>query len=151
MEGSAAQQAAGLSQLRGGVLVQGRRTRAARCRALPPAELTAAALPAREPPIRHRISVPTSWLELELREGRNRQVRRMTAAVGLPTLRLIRVAIDLLDGMPPLNLAGLAPGEWRHVSDAESERLERILKPGPKRGAPGIQPSPSRSSRTVCN
>ncbi|MCQ4308140.1 pseudouridine synthase [Pseudomonas stutzeri] len=64
----------------------------------------------RNPPVRFRKSVPTSWLELVIREGRNRQVRRMTAAVGLPTLRLVRVRIG------PWGLDGLQPGEWREVS-----------------------------------
>jgi len=64
---------------------------------------------------------------LGLREGRNRQVRRMTAAVGLPTLRLLRVAIDLMDGGPPLSLEGLAPGQWRLLSSAEQQRLTRLL------------------------
>lgn len=63
----------------------------------------------RQPPVRFRKSVPTAWLELTIREGRNRQVRRMTAAVGLPTLRLVRVRIG------PWSLEGLAPGEWREV------------------------------------
>ncbi len=63
----------------------------------------------RVPPIRHRARIPTAWLELTLREGRNRQVRRMTAKVGFPTLRLVRAAIGQLD------LADLAPGEWREV------------------------------------
>lgn len=63
----------------------------------------------RHPPVRFRKSVPTAWLELTIREGRNRQVRRMTAAVGLPTLRLVRVRIG------PWSLEGLAPGEWREV------------------------------------
>lgn len=63
----------------------------------------------RQPPVRFRKSVPTCWLELTIREGRNRQVRRMTAAVGLPTLRLVRVRIG------PWSLEGLAPGEWREV------------------------------------
>jgi len=61
----------------------------------------------REPRVRYRKSVPESWLQIELREGRNRQLRRMTAAVGLPTLRLLRVAIG------PHRLDGLAPGQWR--------------------------------------
>jgi 23S rRNA pseudouridine2457 synthase len=60
----------------------------------------------RDPPIRVRASKPTAWIELAIREGRNRQVRRMTAAVGFPTLRLIRAAIG------PHSLDGLAPGSW---------------------------------------
>lgn len=64
----------------------------------------------RNPPVRFRKSVPTAWLELVIREGRNRQVRRMTAAVGLPTLRLVRVRIG------PWSLDGLQPGAWRDVS-----------------------------------
>jgi len=61
----------------------------------------------RDPPVRHRKTVPDAWIELGIREGRNRQVRRMTAAVGLPTLRLVRVAIG------DHGLDGLATGEWR--------------------------------------
>ena len=63
----------------------------------------------REPPIRYRAKIPTAWLELTLREGKNRQVRRMTARVGFPTLRLVRAAIGAI------GLDGLAPGEWREV------------------------------------
>ena len=72
-------------------------------------------LPPRDPPIRVRRAIPTSWIELGLREGRNRQVRRMTAAVGHPTLRLVRVAVG------PWRLDGLAPGAWREA-DAQVGR-----------------------------
>jgi 23S rRNA pseudouridine2457 synthase len=71
----------------------------------------------RDPPIRERRSVPTSWIELRLTEGRNRQVRRMTAAVGHPTLRLIRLAIG------PWSVEGLAPGQSYEVPREEAERL----------------------------
>jgi 23S rRNA pseudouridine2457 synthase len=75
------------------------------------------ALPDRTEPIRFRKNVPTAWLRLVLREGRNRQVRRMTAAVGHPTLRLVRVAIG------PIALGGLEPGEWRALTAGEREAL----------------------------
>jgi 23S rRNA pseudouridine2457 synthase len=73
----------------------------------------------RTPPIRYRAAIPTAWIELVLTEGRNRQVRRMTAAVGFPTLRLVRVAIG------PLQLGSLAPGEWRDLTPAEMALLPR--------------------------
>ena len=97
---------AALAQLRQGVLLNDGMTRPARAMriASPPG------LWEREPPIRVRQAKPTAWLELGLREGRNRQVRRMTAAVGFPTLRLIRAAIG------PHRLDDLPPASWR---DAE--------------------------------
>ena len=125
-----------LDQLRGGVSIQKQRTLEARAWRLGNSPWAP-----RDPPIRTRLSIPTSWLGLSLQEGRNRQVRRMTAAVGLPTLRLIRVAIDLQDGGEPLSLTGLEPGQWRHVDSHEKRRLTMLLR----------QPSASISSRAVCN
>jgi 23S rRNA pseudouridine2457 synthase len=97
--------AATLAALEAGVEIPGGRTRPARARTID----APSGLWQRDPPVRFRKSVPDSWLELEIHEGRNRQVRRMTAAVGLPTLRLIRV------GVGPWSIEGLAPGEWREV------------------------------------
>lgn len=73
----------------------------------------------RTPPIRYRAAIPTSWLSLTISEGRNRQVRRMTAAVGFPTLRLIRCAIG------KWRLDGLQPGEWREITNSEVEAFRR--------------------------
>ena len=115
---------ADLEPLRHGIQLKDGPSRPARAKLLDPA--TADAIAERDPPIRHRLNVPTRWLELELREGRNRQVRRMTAAIGFPTLRLIRWSIDLMDGQPPLNLEGLEPGQWRWVSEAEKQRLKQL-------------------------
>ena len=100
-----------LAQLRAGVLLSDGPTRPAEARAVPEPDW----LWPREPPIRHRLSVPTGWLELGLSEGRNRQVRRMTAAVGLPTLRLLRIALG------PWSVEDLAPGAWREVPREEAE------------------------------
>lgn len=98
-----------LARLAAGPLVQGRRCRPCRVWILdPPPDL-----PPRQPPIRFRKSVPTCWLALELVEGRNRQVRRMTAAVGHPTLRLVRVRIGRFW------LGTLQPGEWKPLGEAE--------------------------------
>lgn len=104
-----------LERLRRGVEIQGYRTRPAQVRILEGEP----ALPPRDPPIRYRRSIPTAWLELILTEGRNRQVRRMTAAVGFPTLRLVRVAIG------PLTIQGLSPGQWRDLTASEIAALKR--------------------------
>jgi 23S rRNA pseudouridine2457 synthase len=107
--------ASSLAALARGVVVQGRRTRPARVRLL----AGEPDLPPRPVPIRERKRVPTAWIELVLGEGRNRQVRRMTAAVGHPTLRLVRVAIGGLH----LRDLGLRPGEWRDLTPEEELRL----------------------------
>ncbi|MGL5034809.1 MAG: pseudouridine synthase [Microcystaceae cyanobacterium] len=86
---------------------------------------TAPDLPPRDPPIRYRKNVPTAWLQLTLTEGRNRQVRRMTAAIGFPTLRLVRSAIALGQHQS-LSLAGLQPGEWRELNKEEQTWLSRL-------------------------
>ncbi len=100
---------AALEALRRGVQLKDGPTRPAKARLMVPAP----ALWAREPPIRHRLASPTAWLELAITEGRNRQVRRMTAAVGHPCLRLVRAAIG------PYTLQGLAPGAWAAADSAE--------------------------------
>jgi len=118
---------AALASLRDGVLVQEQRTKPAQVRLLeaPPD------LPPRDPPIRFRKNVPTAWLEITLTEGRNRQVRRMTAAVGHPTLRLVRVAIG------ELSLVGLSPGQWRELTPEELAPLLKLLGTStPKSRAP---------------
>ncbi|XGW00151.1 MAG: pseudouridine synthase [Leptolyngbya sp. BL-A-14] len=109
---------AALQQLRQGVMIQGTKTRPATVMLLPEEP----ALPPRDPPIRFRKTVPTAWLELTLTEGRNRQVRRMTAAVNFPTLRLVRVAIG------HLQLTGLAPGQWRDLTPDELHPLQALCQ-----------------------
>lgn len=104
-----------IERLRKGVVLSGRRTR--------PAEVSVLAedpqLPNRPVPIRFRKTVPTTWLEITLHEGMNRQVRRMTAAVGHPTLRLVRIAIG------PIQLGDLQPGQWRELTADEVEIISR--------------------------
>jgi 23S rRNA pseudouridine2457 synthase len=85
----------------------------------------------RDPPIRARKAIPTAWIELTLEEGKNRQVRRMTAKVGYPTLRLVRVAIG------PWRLDGLAPGQWREIQVDGPGPASRS-SPKPWRGAPSM-------------
>jgi len=115
-----------LAALRRGVDLNDGRTRPARVELLvePPA------LPDRSAPIRFRKNVPTAWLRLTIREGRNRQVRRMTAAVEHPTLRLVRVAIG------PVSLGDLAAGHWRELTAEELAAL-RAIRAGERMKAEG--------------
>ena len=122
-----------LETLRRGVVLNDGRTRPAQV------ELLAAtpSLPDRSVPIRFRKNVPTAWLRLTIREGRNRQVRRMTAAVGHPTLRLVRVAIG------PVSLGDLSPGQWRELSTDEIGAMHALRDEQPQ---PRLRPK-SRSGR----
>jgi 23S rRNA pseudouridine2457 synthase len=104
-----------IASLTTGVLVQGRPTKPCRAGVLTPVP----SLPERVPPIRQRQTIPTSWIELELTEGRNRQVRRMTAAVGHPTLRLIRVQIGILS----LFDLSIGSGQWLVLNDLQRRLL----------------------------
>jgi 23S rRNA pseudouridine2457 synthase len=106
-----------LDKLRRGVTIKNYRTRQAKVRLLSPEPN----LPPRIPPIRDRKSIPTCWLEMILTEGKNRQVRRMTAVVGFPTLRLVRVSIG--SDLVKLDLTNLNPGEWRELSANETKNL----------------------------
>jgi 23S rRNA pseudouridine2457 synthase len=119
-----------LVALRRGVTIKGKRTAPAEAELLSKIP----SLPPRAVPIRKRKTVPTAWLRLVLTEGRKRQVRHMTAAVGHPTLRLVRV------GIGPLELGGLEPGEWRDLTSGELDALRAMLR------APERHPrqSPSR-------
>jgi 23S rRNA pseudouridine2457 synthase len=102
VEGTPDEQA--LEQLRRGVALKDGLTLPARVRPLEPPEIWP-----RDPPVRYRKTVPTQWVEIGIREGRNRQIRRMTAAVGHPTLRLVRVSVGRW------RLRGLQPGQWVEV------------------------------------
>ena len=119
-----------VDKLRSGVVIEGRKTRDTEVRLLQKDP----GLPARETPIRFRKSVPTAWLEITLTEGRNRQVRKMTASVGHPTLRLVRTKFG------PLTLGNLGPGEHRHLSVSEIQALLLMTA--------SLKLSPSRSRET---
>jgi 23S rRNA pseudouridine2457 synthase len=109
---------AALEQLRRGVMLKDGRSRPARAHLLDgEPHVNGEPLPPRPVPIRERKNIPTAWLELTLTEGRNRQVRRMTAAVGHPTLRLVRCAIG------ELTLDGLTPGAWEWLTPAQMQAL----------------------------
>ena len=104
-----------LLALERGIVLDGRVTRPARAARL----AEDPGFPPRVPPIRHRLTVPTTWIAITLTEGRNRQVRRMTAAVGHPTLRLVRVSIGAL------GLGDLAVGAWRELGARDLDLLRR--------------------------
>lgn len=115
-----------IERLRAGVTLKDGPTRPARVRAIPEP-----ALWPRDPPVRFRRAIPTAWIEIAIHEGRNRQVRRMSAAVGLPTLRLVRMAVG------EWRLDGLAPGEYRVIEVESPAAAHAPVKP--KR-----RPSPPR-------
>lgn len=109
---------AALEKLRHGLILKDGPTRPARTRLLDgEPQVDGAPLPPRPVPIRERRNIPTVWLELTLTEGRNRQVRRMTAAIGFPTLRLVRCAIG------GITLDGLIPGAWDELTPAQIRAL----------------------------
>ena len=119
---------AALQQLREGVQVKEGFTLPAEVEAL--AEGATADLWPRNPPIRYRASIPTSWLAITISQGMNRQVRKMCAAVGLPCLRLVRQALG------DLALAGLAPGEWRDLTTEEIAALRGLAGAGERHARP---------------
>lgn len=123
-----------LQQLREGVQMKEGKTRPAEVAPMEPPDLWP-----RNPPVRYRESIPTSWIRITITEGKNRQVRRMTAAVGFPTLRLVRY------GIGEWTLDGLAPGEFRKLTaHAPARRLKkRADKPAATR-----KPSPGRRTRS---
>jgi 23S rRNA pseudouridine2457 synthase len=124
-----------LGRLRSGVVLSGQRTRPAEVRVLADAPL----MPDRPVPIRFRKHVPTAWIEITLHEGMNRQVRRMTAAVGHPTLRLIRTAIG------PIQLGDLPPGKWRDLPPDEIAQIALKRERGRKKeSSSGKTPHDSR-------
>ncbi len=128
VEGTVSENA--LEELRRGVPIKDGLTAPGEAAVLP----EPAGLWPRTPGIRYRAHISTSWLEIRISQGMNRQVRKMCAAVGLPCLRLVRA------GLADLTLAGLAPGEWRELTAAEVQQLQQAAQwgPGPaRRAAPG--------------
>ena len=121
-----------LKQLAQGVEIQGYRTRPARAEMLEPQP----EIPPRDPPIRFRKNVPDCWIALELIEGRNRQVRRMTAAVGHPTLRLIRTRIGTLP------LGDLPAGRWCELASTDRARVlsRQVEHPQDAASSPRLPP-----------
>ncbi len=119
---------AALQQLREGVQIKEGFTLPANAEALPDA--ATADLWPRNPPIRYRASIPTSWLAITIAQGMNRQVRKMCAAVGLPCLRLVRQALG------DLSLTGLAPGEWRDLTPDEVTALRGLAGAGERHARP---------------
>lgn len=113
-----------LRALRRGILVKGQRTLPAEVELLTGERVPV--VPPRSVPIRYRKNIPTAWLRVVLREGKKRQVRHMTAAVGHPTLRLLRIA------MGPVSLGDLAPGAYRELSDEELDALAEQFRLAPK-------------------
>jgi len=107
-----------MEKLQNGVIIEGKRTKPARVKML----IHDPNLHPRAVPIRFRKNIPTSWIEIVLREGRNRQVRKMTASVGHPTLRLVRTSITFL------NFDGLIPGAYRDLTFMEINKLMGLLK-----------------------
>jgi 23S rRNA pseudouridine2457 synthase len=139
VEGEPTQDA--LAKLESGVEIKGKMTRRSQAMIVPEPDL-----PPRAVPITPHG--PTTWLRIVLREGRKRQVRHMTAAVGYPTLRLVRVAIG------PIGLNELQPGEWRYLTPAEVSTLKQLVSGLPDRdsetragGKPGASPGSARGSR----
>lgn len=132
-----------LQALRNGVSLRDGLTRPAQVRRIDDPDLSP-----RDPPVRFRARIPTAWIEIKLTEGKNRQVRRMTAAVGHPTLRLVRWAIG------DVNLEGLDPGEWQALEQSKhpslfEERSENSgkVKPRHGRGQKGYRIDVGRGAR----
>ncbi|GAA4370063.1 rRNA large subunit pseudouridine synthase E [Hymenobacter saemangeumensis] len=144
VEGTITEEA--LEKLRRGVVIKEGKTLPGQAAEIP----EPAALWARSTPIRYRASIPTSWLEIRISQGMNRQVRKMCAAVGLPCLRLIRASID------ELQLGELGPGQWRELTPEESRKIKAKFsatknpanrKLGSAGAKPGANPTPSPSPK----